>query len=96
MGKKAKEHRKKVEKRNKVISQQKSAMQKAFDMLMKQQIENFKKNEGMDVSLSGQPLTFSVVDQDEQLNVENTEIDVETITVEDFVEIKEENKEEEK
>ena len=40
MGKKAKEHRKKVANRNAKIKQQKSGMQKAFDLLVKQQIEN--------------------------------------------------------
>ena len=36
MGKKAKEHRKKVAARNAKISQKKSAMQKAFDIIIKQ------------------------------------------------------------
>jgi len=74
MGKKAKEHRKKVDKRNQKISQQKSGMQKAFDLLMKQQIERLKENNGVDISLSGQPLTFNVVDQDTpEINEENKE-----------------------
>ena len=37
MGKAAKEHRKKVAKRNKKIKQEKSGMQKAFDLLIQQQ-----------------------------------------------------------
>lgn len=45
MGKKAKEHRKKVAKRNVKLAQQKSGMQKAFDMLVQQQIEKLKEDE---------------------------------------------------
>ena len=37
MGKKAKEHRAKVAKRNAKIKQQKSGMQKAFDLLLQEQ-----------------------------------------------------------
>ena len=37
MGKKAKEHRKKVAARNAKINQKKSAMQKTFDLLLKNQ-----------------------------------------------------------
>lgn len=43
MGKKAKEHRKKVAARNQKITAQKSAMQKMFDQSMKQQLEDLKK-----------------------------------------------------
>ena len=39
MGKRAKEHRKKVAKRNATIAQKKSGMQKAFDLLIQQQLE---------------------------------------------------------
>jgi hypothetical protein len=95
MGKKAKEHRKKVEKRNRLVSQKKSAMQKAFDLLMKQQIERLKDNDGVDVSLSGQPLSFSVVDTNEELN-RNKEINIDVETTNKFSELNiEENKEEE-
>jgi hypothetical protein len=95
MGKKAKEHRKKVEKRNRLVSQKKSAMQKAFDLLMKQQIERLKDNDGVDVSLSGQPLSFSVVDTNEELNI-NKEINIDVETTNKFSELNiEENKEEE-
>jgi hypothetical protein len=76
MGKKDKEHRAKVAKRNAKVKEQKSGMQKAFDLLMKQQIEKLKENDGVDVSLSGQPLTFSVVDQNTpEINEENKEED---------------------
>ena len=76
MGKKDKEHRAKVAKRNAKVKEQKSGMQKAFDLLMKQQIEKLKENDGVDVSLSGQPLTFSIVDQNTpEINEENKEED---------------------
>ena len=39
MGKAAKEHRKKVAKRNARLAQQKSGMQKAFDMLIQEQLK---------------------------------------------------------
>ena len=76
MGKEAKKHRAKVAKRNAKVKEQKSGMQKAFDLLMKQQIEKLKENDGVDVSLLGQPLTFSVVDQNTpEINEENKEED---------------------
>jgi hypothetical protein len=43
MGKKEKEHRKKVEARNQKINAQKNAMQKIFDESMKKQLEDLKK-----------------------------------------------------
>lgn len=93
MGKKAKEHRKKVEKRNAKIKSQKSAMQKAFDILMKQQIEKLKENNNLNVSLSGQPLSFSVMEENEELI---NEINIESVKPTEFIELKtQENKEEE-
>jgi hypothetical protein len=43
MGKKTKEHRKKVVARNQKIDAQKNAMQKIFDESMKKQLEDLKK-----------------------------------------------------
>jgi hypothetical protein len=43
MGKKEKEHRKKVAARNQKINAQKNAMQKIFDESMKKQLEDLKK-----------------------------------------------------
>ena len=45
MGKAKKEHRAKVAKRNAKLAQQKSGMQKAFDMLVQQQLEKLKNDE---------------------------------------------------
>ncbi len=72
MGKKAKEHRKKVAKRNAKINQKKSAMKKAFDMLLQNQMQKLTGDEEMNVDFSGKPLNFEVVDK----ITEETESDV--------------------
>jgi len=64
MGKKDKEHRAKVAKRNKRVNQEKSGMQKAFDKLMEEQIQKLKTNEGLNVGLSGGTVPFEVFDKD--------------------------------
>ena len=61
MGKKAKEHRKKVAKRNAILVQKKSGMQKAFDMLVQQQIEKMKEDE-MKAQVGEQELNMSIVE----------------------------------
>ena len=65
MGKKDKEHRAKVAKRNKRINQEKSGMQKAFDKLMEEQIQKLKTNEGLNVDLSGSTMPFEIFDKDQ-------------------------------
>jgi hypothetical protein len=45
MGKATKEHRKKVAKRNAKLKQDKAGMQKAFDMLLQEQLEKLKNDE---------------------------------------------------
>jgi hypothetical protein len=60
MGKKAKEHRKKVAKRNATIAQKKSGMQKAFDLLIQQQLEKLKEEE-IKVQTNGQDVNYEVV-----------------------------------
>ncbi len=64
MGKKAKEHRKKVEKRNKRLNQKKLGIQKAFDNLMEEQIQKLKTSEDLNLELSGVTLPFEVIDKD--------------------------------
>lgn len=64
MGKKAKEHRQKVAKRNAKIKQQKSAMQKAFDALLKAQVEEFKNKENAQVKLGDKDLNFEVLEEE--------------------------------
>lgn len=65
MGKRAKEHRAKVAKRNKRLAQEKSAMQKAFDKLLNDQIEKLKNNDGLNVDISGNTIPFQVFDKEE-------------------------------
>ena len=62
MGKKAKEHRRKVAKRNAVLAQKKSGMQKAFDMLLQQQIENMKE-EQLKAQAGDTDLNFEIVEE---------------------------------
>lgn len=62
MGTKKKEHRKKVEKRNLKIKQQKSGMQKAFDLLLQQQMEKMKESNDLEVKSGNQDLNFEVVE----------------------------------
>ena len=63
MGKKTKEHRKKVAKRNARIKQEKSGMQKAFEILMQQQIEKMKNDENLKAQVGDQDLNFEVVEE---------------------------------
>jgi hypothetical protein len=64
MGKKDKEHRAKVAKRNRRIAQEKSGMQKVFDKLMEEQIQKLKNSEGLNVDLSGNTVPFEVFDKE--------------------------------
>jgi hypothetical protein len=61
MGKAAKEHRAKVAKRNAKIKQQKSGMQKAFDLLLQQQLEKMKEQD-VKVEVGGTEVNFEVVE----------------------------------
>ena len=62
MGKKAKEHRRKVAKRNSVLAQKKSGMQKAFDMLIQEQLNKLK-DEELSAQVGDQQLDMSVVEE---------------------------------
>ena len=64
MGTKAKEHRAKVEKRNKRIAQEKYAMQNALNKMMKQIAEQ-QEVENLNVTVGGQEVPFSVVEESE-------------------------------
>jgi hypothetical protein len=61
MGKAAKEHRKKVAKRNANIKQQKSAMQKAFDTLLKAQMDEMISKENTQVNVGDKNMDFEVL-----------------------------------
>jgi len=79
MGKKAKEHRKKVAKRNERIAAEKKKFQKQYTQMLEQKLKEYQtkltENEQLEndlkVSLGGQELGFSVVDPSELEN--NTE-----------------------
>lgn len=61
MGKKAKEHRKKVAARNAKLKQQKSAMQKAFDALLKAQMDEMINKENTKVSVGDKKMDFEIL-----------------------------------
>jgi len=73
MGKKEKEHRKKVAKRNEKIAAEKKKFQKQYTELLEQKLkeyqaklsENEQLENEMKVSLGGQDLNFSIVDPSE-------------------------------
>ena len=69
MGKREKEHKKKVAARNARIKQQKSAMQKAFDTLLKAQMEMMAEKENLSVDMSGNSLNFELVDVEQNEDV---------------------------
>jgi hypothetical protein len=62
MGKKAKEHRRKVAKRNTMLAQKKSGMQKAFDMLVQQQLDKLK-DDDLKAQIGDQELDMSIVEE---------------------------------
>lgn len=62
MGKAAKAHRAKVAKRNKRIAQEKSGMQKAFDLLLKEQLSKLDAEKEIAVELGDQSLNFEVME----------------------------------
>jgi len=66
MGKAAKAHRAKVEKKNRRIAQEKYAMQNALNKIMKQMTEQ-QEAESLNVSVGEQEVPFSVVN-DVELN----------------------------
>lgn len=63
MGKKAKEHRRKVAKRNAILAQKKSGMQKAFDMLIQQQLEKLKADEDMKAMVGDQEYNMEIIEE---------------------------------
>jgi hypothetical protein len=61
MGKKAKEHRRKVEKRNRRVEQEKYMMKKQIDKLFEQRLENVSVPD-LNVKLGDKDLPFSLVE----------------------------------
>jgi hypothetical protein len=68
MGKKAKEHRAKVAKRNRIIAQEKYATQKAIEKMM----ERMKTQSEMDVKIGDESVPFEVLGEAESLLVQQT------------------------
>lgn len=62
MGIRKKEHRAKVAKRNAKLAQKKSGMQKAFDMLVQQQLDKLKDDE-VKAQIGEQELDMSIVEE---------------------------------
>lgn len=62
MGKAAKAHRAKVQKRNRRIAQEKSGMQKAFDLLLQNQLDLLKEKEDLNVKVGEQEVGFEVIE----------------------------------
>jgi len=63
MGKAAKAHRAKVQKRNRKVAQERSGMQKAFDLLMKNQMELLENKENLNVTVGEQEMGFEVIEE---------------------------------
>jgi hypothetical protein len=63
MGKAAKAHRAKVQKRNRRVAQEKSGMQKAFDLLMKNQLDLLQNKENLNVTVGDQEMGFEVIEE---------------------------------
>ena len=72
MGKAAKAHRAKVEKRNRIIAQDKYAMNKAIERMFEAQKMAMENNENLNVELNGQELGFQVV---EEVEVNETQVE---------------------
>jgi len=74
MGKKAKEHRAKVAKRNRIIAQEKYATQKAIEKMM----ERMKAQSEMDVKIGDESVPFEVLGEAESLLTQQTLDNVES------------------
>ena len=87
MGKKTKEHRAKVAKRNQRISEEKMKMQRTFNKLLKEQMDKFKETEELKVQMGNNPVEFNIVDpndmepnsNDFSMNDVENVIDVDTV-----------------
>ena len=99
MGKEAKKHRAKVAKRNKQIDQKKSGMQKAFDLLVQEQLKKLESDKNISIQHEGQDLNFdtiSIKPNEEESAKINKEFETQTLPEENImtnVEYKERNSE---
>jgi hypothetical protein len=74
MGKKAKEHRAKVEKRNKRIAQEKYAMQNALNKMMEQMAKK-QEEENLNVTVGDQQIPFEVVTEPTNTGIKGFEFE---------------------
>lgn len=91
MGKKAKEHRRKVEKRNKKINQEKYVMKKQIDKLFEQRIGGMSP-EDISVKLNDKDLPFNIIEDNgifpnTKLNEEVKSLDFTDSNNDQFVDI---------
>lgn len=75
MGKAAKAHRAKVEKRNRKIAQEKYAMQKAIERMFEAQ-KMMMETDNLGVELNGQDMGFEVIDGDTKVSSVEDQIPV--------------------
>jgi len=62
MGKKSKEHKRKVEKRNRKIEQEKYTMKKQINKLFEQRLENVNMTPELNVKMDGKDLPFTILE----------------------------------
>ena len=62
MGKKTKEHRRRVEKRNRRINQEKYMMKRQIDKLFEGRLDDIKNEGNLDVKLGDKNIPFSIVE----------------------------------
>jgi hypothetical protein len=74
MGKKAKEHRAKVEKRNKRIAQEKYAMQNALNKMMEQMAKK-QEEENLNVTVGDQQIPFEVITEPTNTGIKGFEFE---------------------
>ena len=74
MGKKAKEHRAKVEKRNKRIAQEKYAMQNALNKMMEQMVKK-QEEENLNVTVGDLQIPFEVVTEPTNTGIKGFEFE---------------------
>lgn len=80
MGKKAKEHRKKVAKRNQRIENEKTKFQRQFNKLLKEEMDKLQKNDELSVQIGDKPVNFEFVDGQEIQENNTIEVNEENVS----------------
>lgn len=89
MGKRTKEHRAKVAKRNRKIADEKGKMQRLFDKMLKEQMEKIQSGEELNVQLGDNPIDFSVLESNQNETNTTTETPIEVEVLNEVSTIKE-------